>query len=472
MSDVVSKITGRVRSSLEDLGLSTERPLIIGLSGGVDSQVLAHALMQVATTSGHVLHAVHVDHGLRPGSADDAARVTAICETWGLSCEVAPVDVDSWDRALGQGTESAARHARYAALGSIAIDNDSDTIVTGHSLDDQLETLLIRLIAGTGLEGLGGMEEVSRRPVPLHPGRPALRRMAVFRPLLSITRAQIEAYASEVGIEPVEDESNETLAFRRNAIRQTVVPNLEAIEPTVREAVERTTRLLQDDARFIADTVDEMFSDIVAERTGVWMVERQQFRSVHPALQRRILYRVLDSILGANARISHERQEALRSAASDGQPGKIIELADDVVGYVDYDRLAIGRSGTLEDNLRRLSWAPLLEPGTEVPLVGEIDVPLVNGWRIRGEVDSDSDVVLRTRNDGDRTRGERGREIKLQDWFVNRKVPRYLRDWLPLVAMDGEVRWVIGLDVTEFPGARSGVRLQLELDTSGSASPD
>jgi tRNA(Ile)-lysidine synthetase-like protein len=326
---------------------------------------------------------------------------------------------------------------------------------------------LLKLMAGTGLEGLAGMEQRTRRPISLSPGKPALRRLVVLRPLLNVSREQIEAYAREVGITPIEDPTNQSTDYRRNAIRHKVVPELVEIEPAVRESVARTLRLLRDDAKFIEEVVDDACAGIVAERAGVWMLERQQFRNQHAAIQRRVLLRSIDSMLGGHARISQERLEALRHAAVDGQPGKVIELIDDVVGYVDYDRLAIGRSGTLEDDLRKLSWVPLLEPGSEFALSGDVDVPLCNGWRVRGHVETGNVVVLRTRKEGDRTRAERKREMKLQDWFTNRKVPRYLRDWLPILAVDDEVRWVIGLDFTEYPDARGGVQLHLELNIPG-----
>jgi tRNA(Ile)-lysidine synthetase-like protein len=467
MLDVMTELVEQVRQSLQQINHPDHRPLIIGLSGGVDSQVLAHALIQVTRDGGPVLHAVHIDHGLREGSAQDALSVERICQQWDLSFERIEVDVQAWDEKLDQGTESAARHARYAALARVALDNDADTIVTGHTLDDQVETVLLRLLSGSGLEGLSGMSEISRRPIPLNPGRPALRRLAIFRPLLSVSRSQIEAYASEVGISPIEDETNNSNAYRRNAIRHNVVPHLVNIEPAVRESIARTAWLLRDDVRFVADAVDSAFADMVAERAGVLMVERQQFRNAHTAIQRRVLYRAIDSMLGVNARISQERIESLRKAAVDGQPGKVIELVDAIVGYIDYDRLAIGHSGTIEEDMRKLSWVPLLEPGREIPLDGEVDVALTNGWRVRGHVETSGQLVLRTRRDGDRTRVSRSREIKLQDWFVDRKVPRYLRDWLPMVALNDEIRWVIGLDITEYPDSRNGIELHLELDLSG-----
>lgn len=466
MSDIVSEIVERVRSSLDQIRTSRSGPLIVALSGGVDSQVLAHALCAATESCGPLVHAIHVDHGLRAESANDAARVERICEAWGLSHDIVQVDVASWETKLGQGLESAARHARYAALAAAALDNDSDTIVTGHTMDDQVETVLLRLISGTGLEGLSGMRVLSRRPIPLNPGKPEAMRLAIFRPLLGVTREQIEAYADAVGIEPVEDESNQSIAYRRNAIRHKVTPQLTEIEPAAREAIYRTTAMLQDDGSFISDMVDKSFEEIVAERSGVWMLERQQLRTIHTAIQRRVLYRVVESILGASTRLSQERLESLRQAAVDGQPGKIIELAGDIVGYIDYDRLAIGHGQTLEESLRRLSWVPLLEPGTSIQLDGDVDVRLSNSWRIRGHVSARQEVVLRTRRDGDRTRGSGRQEMKLQDWFTNQKVPRYLRDWLPLVAVDDQVRWVIGLDMTELRDSRTGIDLRLELDMS------
>jgi tRNA(Ile)-lysidine synthetase-like protein len=462
MSEVVAEILDQVQSALEQACHPTRKTIVVGLSGGIDSQVLAHALRQVCVDTGRELLAVHVDHGLRSESSSDANRVREICDAWGIPFVCSAVHVDEWDEVLKQGTESAARHARYAALANAAIEHKTDFIATGHTLDDQVETVLLRLLSGTGLEGLSGMSRVSCRSIPLKPGRSGDQHFAIIRPLLSTSRTQVEEYAREVGIQPIEDSTNKSITYRRNALRHNVVPHLDAIEPSMRESIARTTTLLQDDARFIADAVDQIFTELVAERGEVWMLERHRFSLEHKAIQRRVLLRILEPVLPANARIGLERIEALRKAAVDGKPGKLIEVADDVVAYVDYDRVAIGRSATLEDDLRRLSWVPLLTPGTEICIHGEIDVSLLNGWCLRGESGCERELVLRTRRDGDRTRDARGRKMKLQDWMVNHKVPRYLRDWLPVVALDEEIQWVIGLDMTELPDSRNDIHLQLE----------
>lgn len=462
---IVSDVQQEVASALEQIRHPGQRPMIVAISGGVDSQVLAHALTTVTSESGPTLLAVHVDHGLRESSASDAERVGEVCSRLNLEYEIKRVDVDAWDAELRQGTESAARAARYASLATAAIGAGSDTIATGHTLDDQAETVLLRLMSGSGLEGMGGMGRISRRSVSLDPGGENHSRVAIFRPMLNLRRTEIDAYARECALIPIEDETNESLEFRRNAIRKTVLPAMEKIEPGTLDAINRTTRLLRDDANFIADTVDETFDDVVAERSGVWMIERQQFRVAYQAIQRRILYRVIEPLLRAGTRLGLERIEALRQASVDGRSGTVIELAEDLIGYIDYDRVAIGRAESLEDDLRRLSWIPQVTPGAEIPLRGNISVALDNGWRVLGEAPADDGWVLRTRRDGDRTRNERGREVKLQDWLVDRKVPRYVRDWLPVVARESEVRWIIGLDITEFKDPANDVHLHLELDT-------
>jgi tRNA(Ile)-lysidine synthetase-like protein len=466
----VTEVLKRVRHALGQLDHPADQPLIVALSGGIDSQVLVHALHQVVAESDRELLAVHVDHGLRDESADDAQRVRQLCDVWDIACVVEQVDIPAWDRRLRQGVESAARHARYAALARTAREHGADVVVTGHTLDDQLETVLLRLLSGSGLEGLSGMTMVSERLVPINPDEKDSAHIRVFRPLLSCSRADVETYAEAVGIQAIEDPSNTDLGFRRNAIRHTLIPQLEAIEPAVRSAVARTTELLQDDVRFIADVVDDAFERVIVERGSLWMLDRRRFRALHPSVQRRLLLRMFERFVSIAVRLGRERIDALRDATVEGQPGKIIEIVDELVAYIDYDRVAIGGASRIEDELRRLSWVPLLEPGSEIRLRGEIDIPLLNGWRIRGESFHVGDLVLRTRRDGDRTRGRRGREVKLQDWLVNHKVPRYLRDWLPMVALDDEIRWIIGLDVTEFPDARNSTHLHLERDLPGSGS--
>jgi tRNA(Ile)-lysidine synthetase-like protein len=436
--------------------------VLIALSGGVDSQTLAHAFLQVDEERRPRVRAVHVDHRMRPGSEADAERVEAICRAMGLELDRVEVDVDEWKSIYKQGPESAARAARYAAIARVARDRGIRWVATGHTLDDQAETVLLRLIAGSGLEGVSGMEPASRRRVPLDPPGKDATTLSILRPLLAVSRVDIARYAEEHELVPVEDESNEDQEFRRNAIRHSVMPRLEEIAPGAARAMSRTAELLRDDARFLADTVDEAMEQMTALREGVWTIEREGFRDAHPAVQRRVLLRTLEKALSPSARIGQERLEALRVAAVSGRPGAHIEIAEGIACYVDYGRVAIGDGDTLDEDLRRLSWIPILEPGTELPLKGTVDLPLGNGWRLRGHAPDDDGWVLRTRHASDRVRAHRRRAVRLQDWLVDRKVPRYVRDWLPLAAHRDEVRWIIGLDLTEFELPAEGIQLRLE----------
>jgi hypothetical protein len=308
------------------------------------------------------------------------------------------------------------------------------------------------------------MSPISRREVPLDPQGDETAVISLLRPLLALSRADIASYADHYELVPIEDASNECQEFRRNALRHSVVPRLEEIAPGAVGSIVRTAGLLRDDVQFLTDTVDEVLERVAANRDGIWMIEREGFRDAYPAIQRRVLIRIVEGVLSPTSRIGHERVEALRVAAVSGRPGSQIEIGEGINCYVDYGRIAIGSADTLEEDLRRLSWIPTLQPDSEVPLRGHVDLELGNGWRLRGDTPNNDDWTLRTRKAGDRVRASRRRAVRLQDWLVDRKVPRYVRDWLPLAVHHGEVRWIIGLDLTEFELPAEGVHLRLERD--------
>ncbi|MGI8609088.1 MAG: tRNA lysidine(34) synthetase TilS [Candidatus Dormibacteria bacterium] len=192
--------------------------VVVALSGGPDSSAMLHALARAASSLNLNLTAVHVDHGLRPASAGDAAASTAFAAELGISVEVHRV------RPRGGG-EDAARRARHAGLEQVAARLGAATIALGHTADDQAETVLLHLLRGTGLGGLAAMAP-----------REGLR----FRPLLEVWRDQVETYCARNQLRPVHDETNDDLGFARNRVRHELIPLLEAgYNPRVREALVR-----------------------------------------------------------------------------------------------------------------------------------------------------------------------------------------------------------------------------------------
>ncbi len=463
---MATPVFAAVESAVRRANLTPDDLVLIGLSGGVDSLVLTHELSTLQhLAAGPRLLAVHVNHQLRPESAEDAARVAKLAERLHVPVEVIPVDVAEWARVLRQGIEAAARAARYAAFGSVAQRLGTRWIALGHTRDDQAETVLLRLARGTSLEGMAGMRWLSERSVPLMPHNGGTIRLSVMRPLLGVSRQEVEQYASAHRLEPVEDVSNLSLAYRRNVVRHHVLPALETAVPGAIASIARTAAILRDDADYLDSVAVEAEREVIQEKSGLVMIAREPARRLHPALQRRIVAAAIIRAAGTYAPLSFDRIEALREAVQDGAVSSKIELGNRFTAYVDYETVAIGQETAVEDNLRHASGLPLMEPGTEVPLDEPVDLALGNNWRVRAEPgDAGTRWLLRTRQTGDRMVVGDGHTIRLQDWFVNRKIPVYVRDWLPLLAEDGIIRWVGGISPLGFEDAASGVHVRLRHD--------
>jgi len=194
-----------VRPAVDRAGLGLVAPVVVGCSGGADSL----ALVGLAVEAGLDPVAVHVDHGLRPGSADEAAVVAARVAVLGSRFDAVAVDV-----APGPNLEARAREARYGALEAARRRHDATAVLVAHTADDQAETVLLNVLRGAAASGLGGMRT---------------RQGHVVRPLLGVRRAELARYCAARGIEPLVDPSNADRAFRRAAVRHDVMPLLERV---------------------------------------------------------------------------------------------------------------------------------------------------------------------------------------------------------------------------------------------------
>jgi tRNA(Ile)-lysidine synthase len=204
--------------------------VLVAASGGPDSVCLAHFLAQMARRKGFALELFHVHHGLRGRAADrDASSVERLGRELGVPARIARADVKALARKRGLGLEEAGRRERYRLLAARARRGRFSAVATGHHLDDQAETVLLHLLRGTSLEGLGGIA----------PSRPLAPGVALIRPLLPITRAEVRVYLDLHGLSWREDRSNRDRAFTRNWVRAEVLPLLERRAPGVKERLSR-----------------------------------------------------------------------------------------------------------------------------------------------------------------------------------------------------------------------------------------
>ncbi|MDQ1082799.1 MULTISPECIES: tRNA lysidine(34) synthetase TilS [Microbacterium] len=282
LDPAVAEVRRAVRALLE----TTDGPVVVALSGGADSLALAAATAFEAARRGVHAEAVVIDHGIQQGSDAVAAAAAAAATTLGLAARVVTVEVGTDD-----GPEAAARAARYAGLARAAADIGAGTVLLGHTLDDQAETVLLGLARGSGGRSLAGM--------------PAERRDATgprwVRPLLGIRRRTTIAACAAEGLEPWSDPHNADPAFSRVRVRSRVMPVLEQeLGPGVAEALARTAEQLREDAEAFQDMIDETIEDIVEHAEAGISISVAALAANPAALRNRIVRYVVESEFGVS----------------------------------------------------------------------------------------------------------------------------------------------------------------------------
>jgi tRNA(Ile)-lysidine synthase len=413
--------------------------LIVAISGGADSTALLHALVQLRSKLRFRLRAAHVNHGIRGAdAAADAKAAAAFARKLNVPFHQHRADVPAYAESRGLSLEAAAREVRYQWLESVASRFRARRIATGHTADDQAETVLLNLLRGTGPRGLAGMPPVRGR---------------IIRPLIWIARAQVRRYCEKHQLTYRTDESNQDLSFARNRIRHEILPSLQRLQPGLVGNLCRLAEIMRGEDEFMSEQAENALRGAASQRPGEVGVLLSLFGALPPALQRRVLRAAIARVKGDELDIELERVEALVQLALAGRTGSVIELPGGLRAERTYGELVIAPAPA-EKALTDEEWL--------LPVPGEVSIAelgfqiaakrsrakrpppspmaaLVNAAKIPGP------LAVRSRRRGDRFRpvGMRG-TVKLQDFFVNAKVPRAERDRIPLVLSGEAIVWVVG----------------------------
>jgi tRNA(Ile)-lysidine synthase len=408
--------------------LPPDSTVLVALSGGVDSVVLLHILRFTAGLSLDV-RAAHLDHRMRPGSAADAAWVRGLARAW-------EVPLESGAAPAAPRGEAEARRVRYAFLEAAARAAGADRIATAHHADDQAETVLLRLLRGTGLRGLAG--------IPARRGR-------IVRPLLPFPRAEILAYARACGIRYREDPTNVDTGFTRNRLRAQILPALESIRPGAGGRLAALAGEVRSAEGAWRAIVEAAFRDVVRDAgEGSLELARDRLLAYHPHVRARVLRRALHrfgSVPGRSG--THAALEFITAGASGG----VIELAGGIRLLRSFDRLVIRRVSDPPppDRVVRIE-----EPGTgrAVATIGGRAVTV--HWSCTAREQAAPAVAfdpaalrfpleLRAWRSGDRIPFEHGSK-RLKRLFAERRIDRDDRTRTPVLAeAGGRVLWVVGV---------------------------
>ena len=470
--------------------------IVLGLSGGPDSVCLFDVLLELSAVKNFRIHPVHVNHKFRPGDAErDQEYVEELCRQRGLTCRTFTVDCNALAREKGLTSEEAGRKARYDAFFETAQGitqgfaqglvqelageleqhctqepsmpgTDKIAIAVAQNANDQAETILFRMLRGTGTDGLAGIAYKRYE-----------RGFAIVRPLLDVPRDEIEKYCEERNLSPRIDHTNNEAIYARNKIRLELLPMLrEKFNPNIIETINRLGKNAAADKDYLAKQARDAYEEALEDADGrscTVEVTTAKLDRMHKAVRMRV-YNYLLADVGMEENLTEGQLEAIEKVRISQSPSAMCDLADGFRVYKIYDRIRFCREAETEEGRqlrmrfisaeeyakeKKTAHAPDADGGeTAARVVGIFALP-------PGAEDS---VCIRKRRDGDviaiasksRTQGAtqtpaqgasqtpdtappQVRHKKLQDFLVDAKVPKSVRDDIDLLAYGNRILWVL-----------------------------
>lgn len=452
MTDVWTKVERTIRE--EKLLFPGDR-IIAAVSGGPDSVAMLHLLARMADVRGWRMAVAHVNHQFRgEESEEEAAFVESLAASLGLSCRIARIDVPEWVRRTGANAQEVAREARYRFLREAAEADGAGKIALAHHADDQAETVLMRLLRGSGASGLSGM-----------PIRRAEGSLELIRPMLRIYKQDLVELCAARGWEYRTDSSNLSTKYVRNRIRLELMPQLREYNPQLPEALNRLAGLLREDDDCLEREAQRIVDGWPREKTVPYALSRKEFLPLHVALQRRCIKLILKYVFADGDSSDYTTVEAVREALlQEAKPSLRLNLPGGCTMVREYDRVVFSRGRAVPAHHagepQPVLWNETNRSGTvrwdsAVTLAWELrDTRPNEGWQPMsdGEAAFDADqlktpLLLRARRPGDRMKpfGLNGSK-KVKDMYIDDKIPPSLRRRLPLlVDAEGEILWIPGM---------------------------
>ena len=422
--------------------------IAVALSGGPDSVCLLDLMLGLAKQYDLQVFAVHVHHGLRKGADSDLAFVAELCGRCGIRLLERHFDVRTEAKERGMSLEEAGRAVRYEYFGKLLQSGEADRVALGHHLDDQAETVLWNILRGSDLSGLRGM-------LP--------KRGGYIRPLLCVSRSEIISYLEEKKLRFCEDETNRENDCTRNRIRNVLLPLLEEeYNAGSRKHITDLAGTAREAEAFLETETKKAYEKTVSKEDGGLLYDVTAASAADPYIQRRLLYRMAAEAAGSAKDISRTHILILEDLLSKRE-GKSADLPYDLTAVRTGEGLLIrkkeksfsftkkGSSGVPNENL--LPGEPWFSFEHLEVDSDEARRSLAQGKRYTKCFDYDiikAGLSARTRMAGDYfIIDEEGSRQKLKDYFINEKVPRGVRDSIPLLAEGSSVLWAAGFRIGE-----------------------
>lgn len=423
--------------------------ILVALSGGADSVCLLHCLKKLEEQYDVKIYAAHLNHKIRGIDAQrDAMYAAKLCDSMDITFFVKAVDVPSYAKEHKLTMEEAARKVRYEMLFEIKDRIRADKIAVAHNLDDQVETVMMRLLRGSGTHGLKGMDYK--------------REDGIIRPLMDVMKADIISYCEVNRLQPCIDKTNFESEYTRNNIRLNLIPYIEKeFSPTIKTMLSRMANILREDNSFLEEQSQRVFfrdADIAQEHVKLQV---DDLKMLHPAIVKRVLRLAIKQIMLSLEGIENVHIEDILSLISSEKTRAMLNLPKGLIVYKRPEGIFFTRKPIQQE---LTSYQYVLTPGENI-YISEVQMkvesklltkekcmalPIGNMMKAFDIDKIKGDLVIRNRQDGDKMRPMGlGGTKKLKDIFIDLKIPREKRDSIPIVCDEQGILWIVGYKISE-----------------------
>ncbi len=424
--------------------------IILGVSGGPDSICMLHILNYLKDEFNIKIYAAHLNHKIRGIEAQkDAMYVAKICDIMRVPCFIRAIDVPAYCKEKGVSVEEGARILRYNMFFEIKDKISADKIAIAQNINDQSETVIMRMMRGTGLQGLKGIQYK--------------REDGIIRPLLDIDRQDIEKYCEQNNLNPRIDQTNLEEIYTRNKIRLKLIPYMvENFNPNLKESIARMTNVLKDDSDFIMEQSNKAFDDVCSKISeNMISVDVDKFMNTHKALKNRIIRKSIDYILGNIKGIDQKHIEDVNDLIDSDKNNVRIDLPKGILVYKKNGSILFTDEEIIEEKISydysipKSGYIKIKESNTivesKILSIDEYEksssdkyVKFFDADKIKGS------LHIRNRRNGDKIKllGLGGSK-KIKDLLIDLKIPKEQRDLIPILSDEKGIIWVIGHRMSE-----------------------
>ncbi len=407
--------------------------IILGISGGADSVCLLYIINEIRDTFSLNITAVHVNHSIRETAGRDEAFSKKLCEKLGIPFVSYTIDCPKISEEKKISLEEAGRNERYRLFeetGRKSYGEGGFKIAVAHHMDDLAETLLFNLSRGSGINGLASIK---------------VKNGCIIRPLLCLTRKEIEEYLSENGISHIEDETNSDDDYARNRIRHNIITELGDIAPGAVKNMGRTAAQLGEIEDYLTIKTDEL-CDKYSEKSEEGILIKEGITAEHPAIVKRAIHRALIEVAGRARDIASVQIEAVYALLL-AETGHKRDLIYNMEAVRDYAGVMISLKTELSEEERREILSNLTFEIKDRDFSQNIPTDLYTKWFDYDKIRNCPNVRFRQNSDY-LTINDRDEKKSLSDYMINEKIPAKKRDSIPLLTDGDHVMWVVGYRIS------------------------